>query len=129
MDHHRDYKKSAQPLAVRDLTKNISLTIYILQIACIFTGGLFSIVPLLLCYVFRRQAQQPWLDTHFCWQIQTFWLSSLFFIAGTVFGLIPFLGWLIGVPCFLIGSGLVIFRSVKGWRRLARQEPLQNLLR
>jgi hypothetical protein len=39
-----------------------------------------------------------------------------------------FLGWLISVPCFLVATAIILFRTVKGLKKLNVQKPPQNLI-
>ncbi len=127
---HNDYYKNASQnsLPVKSGTQNVVLAVYILQLISIFTAGLFSLIPLFITYVFRHQARDTWLDSHFRWQIQTFWFSTLFYTIAWIFGLIPFVGLFISIPCIIVASGIIIVRSVKGLKKLTIQKPPQNLI-
>ncbi|APJ02664.1 DUF4870 family protein [Silvanigrella aquatica] len=128
MQHNNYFNNSSSHVPVKNSTQNIVTAVYILQLVSIFTAGLFALIPLLMCYLFRHQAKGSWLDGHFRWQIQTFWFSVLFFALAWLFGLIPFLGWLISVPCFLLGVAVILVRTFKGWKKLNIQKPPQNLI-
>ena len=127
---HNDYYKntSQNNLPAKSSTQNIAMVVYILQLISIFTAGLFSLIPLIITYIFRHQARASWLDSHFRWQIQTFWFSTLFYILAWIFSFVPFIGWIISVPSFLLATGIIIVRSVKGWKKLTIQKPPQNLI-
>jgi len=129
MPLHNFYKNDSQNnLPAKNMTQNISMAVYILQFISIFTGGLFSLVPLFVTYIFRHQAKETWLDNHFRWQIQTFWFGTLFYSFAWLFGLIPFIGWIFSIPLFILASAIVVFRSIRGWKRLNIQKSPQNLL-
>lgn len=130
MLHNNNYYKntSQNNLPAKSSTQNVVLIIYILQLISIFTAGFFSLVPLLITYIFRLQARDSWLDAHFRWQIQTFWFSTLFYIIAWVFGFIPFIGLFISIPSIIIATGIIIVRSVKGLKKLSIQKPPQNLI-
>lgn len=53
--------------------KTLTLVLYILYIAAIFSAGLLAIVALIINYVKRRDVEGTWLASHFTWQIRTFW--------------------------------------------------------
>jgi len=83
--------------------------------------GLPSLVALIINYVKRSDVRGTWLDTHFSWQIRTFW----WVVAWTVIiGLVsaPLTLVLIGFGTWFIGIALVgiwaVYRIVRGWLRL-----------
>lgn len=108
--------------------QNISVAVYIMQFISIFSIGFFSAIPLLVSYFARVKSQGLWIDNHFRWQIQTFWFSTPFFVLGWLFGLIPFLGWIISFFLFLIGATVIVVRSIRGWKKLTIQKPPQTFL-
>ncbi len=57
---------------------------YLLYVVSYFTAGLLWIVPIVMNYAKRHDADGTWLATHFDWQIKTFWYSIVFFLMGAV---------------------------------------------
>lgn len=127
---HNDYfnNSSQNNLPAKSAVQNISMAVYILQLISIFTGGLFSLIPLFITYIFRHQAKESWLDNHFRWQIQTFWFATFFYSIAWVFGLIPFIGFFFSIPFFLLATAIVVVRSIKGWKRLSIHKAPQNFI-
>ena len=90
-----------------------------------FLFGWPSIVAVIINYVKRGEARGTWLESHFDWQIRTFWFALLWAcligLAGLVL-LIVIVGigvWIIGL--FVLGIW-AIYRIARGWMRLnARQ--------
>jgi uncharacterized membrane protein len=88
-----------------------------------FLSGWPSIIAVIINYVKRGDARGTWLDSHFGWQIRTFWYALLWaVVAGllilTVVG-IPF-AWVL-----LIGAGFwVLYRIIRGWIALAEAKPM-----
>jgi uncharacterized membrane protein len=88
-----------------------------------FLTGWPSIIAVIINYVKRGDARGTWLDSHFGWQLRTFWYAVLWVvIAGllilTVVG-IPF-AWLL-----LVAAGLwVLYRIIRGWIALAEKRPM-----
>jgi uncharacterized membrane protein len=86
-----------------------------------FIFGWPSIIAVIINYVKRGDARGTWLESHFDWQIQTFWWAVLWaclvFIAGLllVIVLVGFAIWAIGL--FVLGCWAV-YRIAKGWMRL-----------
>ena len=98
--------------------KNITQVIYGLYAASLIVGITY-IVAIILNYVKRDDVKGTYLESHFNWQIQTFWYSLLGWIIGyvTIFVLIGFV---------ILGITLVwfIYRIAKGWLRLNEGQPV-----
>ena len=98
----------------------------ILSSAFIVTAFLFgwpSIIAVIINYVKRGDTRGTYLDSHFGWQIRTFWYALLWvvvmlFLAFTVIG-IPF-AWVLGV---IVGIW-VLYRIVRGWITLGSARPM-----
>jgi uncharacterized membrane protein len=84
-----------------------------------FLTGWPSIIAVILNYVKRSEVRGTWLDTHFQWQIRTFWYGLLWvglcvgFIVVT-FGIGILIAWL---PLAIV-SVWFMYRIVRGWVRL-----------
>ena len=82
-----------------------------------FLTGWPSIIAVILNYVKRGDVRGTYLESHFSWQIRTFWFSLLWVvIAGVLFITV------IGIPLawvmiFVIGVW-VVYRMVRGVLRL-----------
>ena len=79
-----------------------------------FLSGWPSIIAVILNYAQRASVRGTYLDTHFGWQIRTFWFAALWLViaaglALTVIG-IP-LAWMLVV---LVGLW-VLYRITRGW--------------
>ncbi|KAB8030657.1 DUF4870 family protein [Fluviispira multicolorata] len=123
---HNEYLRTNSTdrnLPVTNSNQNIISVVYILQFLSLFTAGTFLILPLIINYIFRHKSRETWLDSHFRWQIQTFWFAALFYGIAYIFGFIPFIGWLFSFPSFLIASLIILIRSYKGWKKLSKQLP------
>lgn len=86
-----------------------------------FIFGWPSIIAVIINYVKRGDARGTWLESHFTWQIRTFWLAVLWacivFITGALLAivLIGFAIWFVGL--FVLGCWAV-YRIAAGWLRL-----------
>ena len=82
-----------------------------------------SIIAIIINYVKRDAVRYTYLDSHFRWQIRTFWFALLWVIIAvilfmTVFG-IP-LAWII-----TISAGIwVSYRIIRGWIALCDGKPM-----
>ncbi len=98
--------------------KNITTAVYALQAAS-FLLGITYFVAIIINYVKLDDARGTWLESHFRWQIRTFWFSLLWFaLGGATFILI--IGYFI-----LFANGLwLIYRIIKGWLNLNDGKPM-----
>ena len=90
-----------------------------------FLTGWPSIIAVILNYVKRREARGTWLESHFRWQIRTFWFGLLWvalcllFVVAT-FGIGLIIAWL---PLGVVGLWF-IYRIASGWLRLNDRRPM-----
>lgn len=88
-----------------------------------FITGWPSLIAVVLSYVKRGEARGTFLESHFRWQIRTFWFALLWLLLSGVLAIT-----LIGIPLALLlagGSGLwVLYRVVRGWINLNDQKPM-----
>ena len=98
--------------------KNHATAVYALQ-ALSFLLGITYFVAIIVNYVKLDDTRGTWIESHFRWQIRTFWFSLLWFALGGLL-LIIVVGYLI-----LIANGLwIIYRIVKGWLNLNDGKPM-----
>ena len=90
-----------------------------------FLTGWPSILAVILNYAKRSEVRGTSLESHFRWQIRTFWfgllwvtLCALFIIATLGIGLL--IAWL---PLSLVGVWF-IYRIARGWLRLMERRPM-----
>ncbi len=97
-----------------------SLVIGVVTAATIIGAFLFSIPSILaviLNYVRRNDVRGTYLDSHFSWQIRTFWFALLWAVIGAVL----FITILLIPLAFVIWAVIalwVIYRVVRGWWNL-----------
>ena len=88
-----------------------------------FIGSVPSIVAVVLNYVKRSGARGTWAESHYSWQIRTFWWALLWFLVGWAL-VFTVVGALVGVP-LLVGLTLWLFyRIARGWLRLLDRKPM-----
>jgi uncharacterized membrane protein len=88
-----------------------------------FLTGWPSLIAVIINYVQRSEVSGTWLDSHFAWQIRTFWYALLWVIVSavlfvTVIG-IPF-AWALAV----ITGFWVLYRILRGWIALLDAKPM-----
>ena len=90
-----------------------------------FLTGWPSIIAVILNYVKRADVRGTWLESHFRWQIRTFWFGLLWVSLCVAFVLLT-LG--IGILIAWLPLGLValwfIYRIVRGWTNLSARRPM-----
>ena len=87
-----------------------------------FVFGLPSIIAVILNYLYRGQARGTFLESHFRWQIRSFWYALLWIVIASAIALT-----FIGIPIALaiaLGVGLwLVYRIVRGWLLLKDRLP------
>jgi uncharacterized membrane protein len=77
----------------------------------------------ILNYVKRPDVRGTFLESHFRWQIRTFWFAVLWSLVALAFFItfvgIPF-AWIIAVVVGL----WILYRIVRGWLALVSERPL-----
>lgn len=89
--------------------KQLTLVTYILYALSAFTG-ITAIVAIVINYVKREDAAGTVYESHFTWQIRTFWWSLLWAVIGMMLSFV-----LIGIPILIADGVWVIYRIVKGF--------------
>ena len=98
--------------------KTIATVVYALQAVGFFIG-LTWIVAIVINYVKRDDVRGTWLESHFTWQIRTFWWGLLWAVIGAILFVLV-IGWFV-----LIADAIwIIYRIVKGWLNLAEGKPV-----
>jgi uncharacterized membrane protein len=107
-----------------------------------FLFGWPSIIAVILNYVTRGNVRGTWLDTHWRWQLRTFWFTAAWalviaMLVLTIVGVIPY-AWalaplalvfaVISIPAawlILLALGIwLLYRVIRGWLALADQRPM-----
>ena len=98
--------------------KTLATVIYALYALSLFSG-ITAIVAIVLNYIKLDDAKGTWLESHFRWQIRTFWWSVVWFVLGA-------LTWIILVGWVVLGVAGVwfIYRIAKGWLNLNDGKPM-----
>ena len=88
-----------------------------------FVFGIPSIIAVIINYAMQSEAKGTFLESHFRWQIRTFWFAALWALVAmmlfiTIIGIL--VAWIVA-----LGAGLwVIYRIARGWVALANREPI-----
>jgi uncharacterized membrane protein len=88
-----------------------------------FVGSIPSIVAVILNYVKRRDARGTWAESHYRWQIRTFWFALLWIaVAWALVFTLVFIPISIGIAVTI--TLWVVYRIGKGWLRLRDHAPM-----
>jgi uncharacterized membrane protein len=94
------------------------------MIVTAFLTGWPSIIAVILNYVKRSEVRGTWLDSHFSWQIRTFWFALLWLTLGAVLFIT-----VVGIPFAIVlwfATGIwVLYRIIRGWLALTSTRPLR----
>ena len=98
--------------------RTIAIAVYALQSAGFFVG-ITWIVGVVINYVKKEDVAGSWLESHFRWQIRTFWFGLLWAVIGVPLCLV-----LVGWAVLFADSVWIIYRIVKGWLNLSENRPM-----
>ena len=88
-----------------------------------FVGSIPSIIAVILNYVKRSDARGTWVESHYRWQIRTFWFSiGWMLLAALLFLMVVFIPISFGI--FVTVTVWLIYRIGKGWLRLRDRRPM-----
>jgi len=122
----------------QDPNRTLTIALYVLYIAAIFSGGLLALIALIINYVKRSAVQGTIFESHFTWQIRTFWwylfwnilafvpFTFLFFtgenpdaFAGVAFGASAFCLAAVGLSWIWI-----VYRAIRGIITVNDNQPM-----
>ena len=76
-------------------------------------------------YIKRSESNGTWLESHFRWQIRTFWFGLFWYLLCWLFVLLTFF---VGVIVVWIPLGILalwfIYRVARGWMALRDRRPM-----
>jgi len=98
--------------------KRVTTLIYALYGASIIFG-MTIFVAIIMNYVKRPDARGTFLESHFTWQIRTFWFTLVLSLLGLFTAVLG-----IGVIILIVLFFWFIYRIVKGWLRLNDNLPM-----
>ena len=92
-----------------------------------FLFGWPSIIAVIINYVKRDAVRGTWLESHFRWQIRTFWFALAWALVVALVSL-PLAVVLIGIGTWVAGLFVLgvwaIYRIVRGWLALNGHRPM-----
>ena len=92
-----------------------------------FLFGWPSIVAVIINYMKRSDVRGTWLESHFVWQIRTFWFALLWALLVAAVS-VPLTLVIIGFGTWILGMALLglwaIYRIARGWLRLNAHQAM-----
>ena len=92
-----------------------------------FIGGIPSIVAVIMNYARRSDTLGTFLESHFRWQIRTFWFALLWAVVIWMVSLplvLIVIGWIMIWIGFLALGIWIIYRVTRGWIALRDRRPM-----
>ncbi|MDX5406781.1 MAG: hypothetical protein LPK11_07040 [Chromatiaceae bacterium] len=102
--------------AVNSSTAKLVYILYLVGLVFGITG----IIGVIVAYV-NKDDGPDWLQSHYRFQIRTFWMGFVYLLIGSVLSVI-LIGWFV----ILFWVVWLIIRSVKGLKQLGLAQPVQD---
>lgn len=97
----------------------VAHVVYALHLLFFYTV-LLTILGVILNYIKNDDARGSWLESHYRWQLRTFWYGLLWLVVITPLMFIPLIN--------IVAGGLWVvwwlYRNIKGWLRLIERKPM-----
>lgn len=114
--------ETTQPVAATDeklrSARTLTMIIYGLYAASVLVG-LTGIVAIIMNYVKKDDVAGTFLESHFRWQIRTFWFALMWAVIGVLTAAFM-IGWLV----LTANAVWFIYRIVKGFLNLNDNKPM-----
>jgi uncharacterized membrane protein len=88
-----------------------------------FVFGVPSIIAVVINYVKRDESRGTYLESHFRWQIRTFWFALLWCVIGGML-FITLVGIPLAIGVFFAAGVWAIYRIARGWLALRDRKPM-----
>jgi len=88
-----------------------------------FLTGWPSIIAVVINYLKRGDVRGTYLESHFRWQIRTFWFAAAWVLLAVLLAL-TFIGIPLAIAIAWVAGLWVLYRIVRGWLRLMDRQPM-----
>ena len=99
--------------------KTLTMVVYALQVLSVFVG-ITAIVGVIINYVKREDAAGTVYESHFDWQIRTFWWG----LVWSVVGFILLFAFGLGLLVWFVAGIWALYRVIKGFLKLNDNQPV-----
>ena len=101
--------------------RTLTHVLYGLHTLSFFSGGIFSVVAMVINYVKRPDLPDDFVRSHFRWQARSFWFTlGWLVLTSPLWVLFVFPGWF---AWSLIGLWY-LYRFIRGWWNFAESRPM-----
>lgn len=122
----------------QDSNRTLTIILYVLYIVAIFSAGILAIVALVINYIKRDAVKGSIFESHFTWQIRSFWWYLVWnIIAFIPFGFLfftgenpdAFVGVAFGASAFCVAIIAlswvwIVYRAILGLIRVNDNKPM-----
>ena len=88
-----------------------------------FVGSTPSLLAVILNYMKRGEARDPWVASYYRWQIRRFWFALLWALIGWVL-VCTLIGAVVVIPILIVLTFWPTYRVGRGWLRLSAHRPM-----
>jgi uncharacterized membrane protein len=99
--------------------KQLALIVYILYLVAYFTG-ITALIGVIIAHV-QIGSADPFLASHYRFQIRTFWIGILYIVVGTILTFV-----VVGIAVLLWWFVWSLVRNIKGALALNENKPVAN---
>lgn len=96
----------------------VTIAVYILLGLSLFFG-ITAIPAILINYIKKEDVKNTWLESHFAWQIKTFWVALFFSLLGALLSVV-----VVGLIILGVVWVWVLYRVLKGFFAVTERKPL-----
>jgi uncharacterized membrane protein len=90
-----------------------------------FLAGITTLIGVVLAYMWKGEAQEPWEESHFRYAIRTFWIGLVYsLLAGIVTAVT------LGLAAFIVFPAIAIWFAVRAVKMLLaaqRNDPIEKV--
>lgn len=88
-----------------------------------FVFGWPSIIAVIINYATRSDVRGTWLETHWRWQLRSFWFAALWLMLAGLLAL-TFIGIPAAIMVIVFTGFWVLYRVIRGWIALSGGRPM-----
>ena len=93
----------------------------LLHLVGVISAGLINIGAVVLAYMWKEAPDEPWMQSHFSYNIRTFWYSILMGLVGVLTAVIG-----VGFIILALVAAYIAIRAILALAAAQRREPIRN---
>ena len=101
-----------QTIVDQQQARNLTLLVYILQAVGFLSVGIAWVVAIFINYIKQDAVRGSWCDSHFRWQMRTFWYAILWSVLTSPLYLLLYVP---GLFAWSVIGLWVLYRIIRGW--------------